>query len=206
MNKTQQEELFYGCQSTIFGDCCLVFTRQNILRLFFTDEREKTLQYFEQLTEKMNLKRYDEKAKELIDQIFIERKTFPLVLKGTAFQLSVWKALQTIPFGETTTYKVIAEAIGRPNAIRAVGNAVGANSIAFLIPCHRVIRSDGQLGGYRWGVERKQKMLEWEKINFKNKFIYSAIFSLNPDNYQCVCREKMARFGELVHFLPNQYL
>lgn len=163
LNKTQQEEIFYGCQSTIFGDCCLVFNRQNILRLFFTDDREKTLQYFEQLTEKMNLKRYDEKAKELIDQIFIERKTFPLALKGTTFQLSVWKALQAIPFGEKTTYKAIAEVIGHPDATRAVGNAVGANPVAFLIPCHQVIRSDGQLGGYRWGVERKQKMLEWEK-------------------------------------------
>jgi len=163
LKKDRQNKIFFGCASSLFGECCIIFNRQNILRLFFTDDREKTLQYFEQLAKERNLKRNDEKVKELIHQIFIERKIFPLEIKETVFQLSVWKTLQTIPFGETTTYKVIAEAIGRPNAIRAVGNAVGANPIAFLIPCHRVIRSNGQLGGYRWGIERKRKMLEWEK-------------------------------------------
>lgn len=163
LKKNRQNKIFFGCASSLFGECCIIFNPQNILRLFFTDNREKTLQYFEQVVKERNLKRNDEKVKELIHQIFIERKTFPLEIKGTAFQLSVWKSLQTIPFGETTTYKIIAETIGRPNSIRAVGNAVGTNPIAFLIPCHRVIRNNGQLGGYRWGTERKRKMLEWEK-------------------------------------------
>ena len=68
-----------------------------------------------------------------------------------------------IPDGRVITYRQLAASVGRPRAVRAVANAVGANPIAWLIPCHRVIRSDGGLGGYRWGVERKRKMLQWEQ-------------------------------------------
>ena len=71
--------------------------------------------------------------------------------------------MQEIPIGDTTTYAKIADTINRPKAVRAVGTAIGANPIAFLIPCHRVIRTDGGLGGYRWGLEIKKMMLEWEK-------------------------------------------
>lgn len=87
-----------------------------------------------------------------------------LNLKGTSFQLTVWQALQTIPYGQTATYQDIANKIGQPNAVRAVANAVGANPIAILIPCHRVIRSDGSLGGYKWGVENKKYLIELESL------------------------------------------
>ncbi len=85
-----------------------------------------------------------------------------LLLQGTNFQLKVWKALLEIAPGEVTSYGALARSIGAPSASRAVGAAVGANSIAFLIPCHRVIRGSGALGGYRWGTERKQAILAWE--------------------------------------------
>jgi AraC family transcriptional regulator of adaptative response/methylated-DNA-[protein]-cysteine methyltransferase len=87
----------------------------------------------------------------------------PLHLMGTDFQLSVWKALLTIPAGELATYKEIALKAGRPTAIRATGTAIGQNPIALLIPCHRVITSSGTLGGYRWGTEMKRKLIELEK-------------------------------------------
>ncbi|MBD3281451.1 methylated-DNA--[protein]-cysteine S-methyltransferase [Candidatus Uhrbacteria bacterium] len=84
--------------------------------------------------------------------------------KGTPFQLNVWRALQTISFGQTATYQDIANKIGQPKAVRAVANAIGANPIAIIIPCHRVIRSDRSLGGYKWGVELKKRLLKLESL------------------------------------------
>lgn len=86
----------------------------------------------------------------------------PLDVRGTAFQERVWQALQRIPSGETRTYRELAEEIGAPNASRAVGNACGQNRLAVLVPCHRVVHSDGSISGYRWGVERKRALLERE--------------------------------------------
>jgi O-6-methylguanine DNA methyltransferase len=91
------------------------------------------------------------------------RTPLPLYVRGTDFQLQVWKSLLEVPPGDVTTYGGLAEAVGRPGAARAVGGAVAANPVAYLIPCHRVVRASGELGGYRWGVERKRAMLEWEK-------------------------------------------
>jgi len=86
----------------------------------------------------------------------------PLDIRGTAFQQRVWKALQQIPVGSTASYADIAKSIGMPKAVRAVAQACRANSLAVAIPCHRVIRNDGALSGYRWGVERKQALLDRE--------------------------------------------
>jgi AraC family transcriptional regulator of adaptative response/methylated-DNA-[protein]-cysteine methyltransferase len=86
----------------------------------------------------------------------------PLDIRGTAFQQRVWKALQQIPAGSTASYADIAKSIGMPKAVRAVAQACGANSLAVAIPCHRVIRNDGELSGYRWGVERKRALLDRE--------------------------------------------
>ena len=86
----------------------------------------------------------------------------PLDVRGTAFQQRVWQALRTIPPGQTASYAEIAARIGAPAATRAVAQACGANALAVAIPCHRVVRSDGALSGYRWGVERKRALLERE--------------------------------------------
>ena len=86
----------------------------------------------------------------------------PVLLRGSAFQLKVWEALLKIPEGQLVSYDQIANDIGQPMASRAVGTAIGANPIGYLIPCHRVIKKTGLFGGYRWGVERKQAMLGWE--------------------------------------------
>ncbi|NJK88099.1 MAG: methylated-DNA--[protein]-cysteine S-methyltransferase [Myxococcales bacterium] len=86
----------------------------------------------------------------------------PIDVRGTAFQLRVWNFLKSIPPGAPVPYRHVAEAVGRPAAIRAAANACAANTIALVIPCHRVIRGDGGLGGYRWGLERKRALLERE--------------------------------------------
>ena len=86
----------------------------------------------------------------------------PLDIGGTDFQMAVWQALLQIAAGETRNYAEIAAAVGRPDAVRATGSANGANPVSVLIPCHRVIRSDGGLGGYAYGLERKRRLLAWE--------------------------------------------
>lgn len=88
----------------------------------------------------------------------------PLDLRGTAFQHRVWRFLQGIPLGTTRSYAEVAQAIGAPKATRAVGTACGANRVAVLVPCHRVLRGDGALGGYRWGLERKRALLAAEAL------------------------------------------
>jgi len=87
----------------------------------------------------------------------------PFHARATAFQQRVWQALSEIPRGETRTYAEIAEAIGAPKAVRAVGTACGANPLAVVVPCHRVVSADGKVTGYRWGVGRKKKLLELER-------------------------------------------
>ena len=92
-----------------------------------------------------------------------ENGPIPILLAGSDFQKTVWRELSAILPGEIRSYQHIASKMGRPKAVRAVASAIGANALGYLVPCHRVVRSDGGLGGYRWGVDLKQKMLEWER-------------------------------------------
>ncbi len=91
------------------------------------------------------------------------RPDVPLDIRGTAFQTRVWKLLLSVREGEVVSYTELARRLGEPKAVRAVASACGRNRIAVLIPCHRVLRSDGSLGGYRWGLDRKQQLLEKER-------------------------------------------
>jgi AraC family transcriptional regulator of adaptative response/methylated-DNA-[protein]-cysteine methyltransferase len=88
----------------------------------------------------------------------------PLDLRGTRFQRNVWRALREIPAGSTASYTDIANRIGLPAAVRGVARACAANALAVVIPCHRVVRRDGKLAGYRWGIERKRKLLQREAV------------------------------------------
>jgi AraC family transcriptional regulator of adaptative response/methylated-DNA-[protein]-cysteine methyltransferase len=87
----------------------------------------------------------------------------PLDIRATAFQRQVWEKLRAIPYGQTVSYGDVAKALGNPGAVRAVGRACATNPVALVIPCHRVVREDQSLGGYRWGLDRKRKLLEQEK-------------------------------------------
>ena len=105
-------------------------------------------------------------VREQIEEYFEDgRQSFDLPLKtvGTEFQRTTWAALQEIPYGETISYRELAQIVGKPNAFRAVGSANGRNPISLIIPCHRVIAADGTLGGYGWGLERKAWLLDFER-------------------------------------------
>lgn len=143
------------------GICLLEFTDQkniekqfsSLSKAFHTEIVEKEHHHFKQL------------EKELKEYFEGERQVFeiPLLTTGTEFQEKVWQFLREIPMGEIRTYKQQSEFLGNPKAIRAVGTANGINKIAILIPCHRVIGSNGELVGYAGGIWRKQKLLELEK-------------------------------------------
>ena len=115
----------------------------------------------------------DSQFREVVQQLrsyFAGKRTsfdLPLVLEGTEFQKKVWTALQKIPYGETTSYKELAEKVGKPTAVRAVGAANGANPIPIIIPCHRVIGNDGSLTGFGGGLPLKKKLLDLESRQLK---------------------------------------
>ena len=93
----------------------------------------------------------------------------PLDIRSTAFQRQVWEKLRAIPYGQTVSYGDVAKSLGKPGAVRAVGRACATNPVALVIPCHRVVREDQSLGGYRWGLDRKQRLLDLEKATSWNK-------------------------------------
>jgi len=146
-----------GKTPTPFGDVWLLWDDSGVRAMCFDDPTPGSAWGKAQ--------RLDQRATELLARLLSEPPRYieSLSLGGTAFQRRVWQALLEIPLGTVTSYRQLAEHIGRPTAVRAVANAVGANPVAWLIPCHRVIRSDGGLGGYRWGVERKRALLAWER-------------------------------------------
>ncbi|MEL7043360.1 MAG: methylated-DNA--[protein]-cysteine S-methyltransferase [Pseudomonadota bacterium] len=112
-----------------------------------------------------DIARDDAQAKIWADKVFANGGEIPLALYGTAFRRQVWRALLDIPAGETWTYRQVASAAGNPKAARAAGTAIGANTIAWLIPCHRALASDGRLHNYHWGTARKRAMLTYEKVH-----------------------------------------
>lgn len=159
-------EIKWGISDSPVGKFLLASSPIGIVHLSFlgTDEAESYEQLCREWPE-ASLIRSDRLIGELARQIFqTNPKEKPeLDLRGTPFQIRVWSALKEIPRGQTTTYQRLARSIGKPSAARAVGNAIGKNRIAYLIPCHRVIRQDGSLGGFRWGTTCKSKLLAWEK-------------------------------------------
>ncbi len=159
----------YGFHPTPFGECLIAITSRGICHLAFVAPvtRKEAMARLEhdwplaQLTPDQNSTRT------------VVAKAFPapgssaipslaLHVKGTNFQLKVWRALLDVPAGDVTTYGAIAAHVGDPKASRAVGTAVGSNPVSYLIPCHRVIRASGELGGYAWGIDRKRVMLAKE--------------------------------------------
>jgi AraC family transcriptional regulator of adaptative response/methylated-DNA-[protein]-cysteine methyltransferase len=166
-------EIVYGRHATPFGEALLAATPRGICALNFLDSGESGLTWDEARLAlhhewpAAELREDSAATASLAAAIFDpmpnpEQPSLRLLVKGTNFQVKVWAALLRVPPGAVCTYADLARAIDRPSAARAVGSAVGANAIAYLIPCHRVIRAGGLVRDYRWGATRKKAMLGWE--------------------------------------------
>jgi len=169
--KTQGKDLIirYGLYSTPFGECLLAVTPRGICRLAFVDPetRSRVLDELREAWKGSTLIEDQSSGQAIVEQIFGQDRGKPqtplkVVLKGTNFQIKVWEALLKIPEGTAVSYGSLARAVGRPKAHRAVGTAAGHNPIGYLIPCHRVLRANGDIGGYHWGTARKRAILARE--------------------------------------------
>lgn len=164
-------DIFFGLHATPYGQAFIAVTPRGICQLAFIDNQTQAqlVQNLIQTWPFANCVEDTKKTAVIVEQLFssepLNEKPISLWVKGTNFQINVWRALLSIPEGQLLSYTNIAQQIGNPKATRAVGTAIGANPVAFLIPCHRVIRQSGELGGYRWGLTRKQTMLVREATN-----------------------------------------
>ena len=158
----------YGVHATPLGTVLVAVTPRGICRMGFVDatSADELLARLAKEWPRSTLHHRPEATAYVVDALFARTKAEPCTLSlhvtGTNFQIAVWRALLTIPEGQLASYTHIAQALGMPKSSRAVGNAVGANPIALWIPCHRVIQQSGALGGYRWGLPKKQMVQAWE--------------------------------------------
>jgi AraC family transcriptional regulator of adaptative response/methylated-DNA-[protein]-cysteine methyltransferase len=164
---TGAEIRFAVCETSL-GPMIVAATEKGVCMIAFDDDPEVLVRELQDRFPKARLIGADTAFEAMVGKVvgFVEAPALgldlPLDVRGTAFQQRVWQALRRVPAGKTVTYADIARRIGKPEAVRAVANACGANNIAVAIPCHRVVRTNGELSGYRWGVERKQKLIARE--------------------------------------------
>lgn len=170
--------LRYGFHESPFGPCLVASSPRGICSLEFIGNTEGDVEFALE-----NLKGRWHEAEFVQDQtpgalalsrVFGERPSadapeLSIHLRGTDFQLQVWQALLSIPEGRLVTYGRLARMVGSPKAARAVGSALGDNPVALLIPCHRVLRSSGAIGGYRWGTDRKRALIAWEAARTRSR-------------------------------------
>jgi AraC family transcriptional regulator of adaptative response/methylated-DNA-[protein]-cysteine methyltransferase len=159
-----------GGAATPFGRCLVARNHRGICHLSFVDGAGEAASWARMQAEWPNaqFRRDDVMARRVVGEMFVghgvdaSHRRLRAFVRGTAFQVRVWRALLEVPPGRLTSYGRVAAALGQPKASRAVGTAVGDNPVAYLIPCHRVIRETGIVGEYRWGAVRKRAMLAWE--------------------------------------------
>ena len=158
----------YSLAESPFGNILVASTSKGICYMaFYEDEVNAFIdlqRHFPNATYYRKLDLIQQNALFIFQNDWSKLHQIKLHLKGTEFQLKVWEALLKIPMGSLSTYQAIAHKIEKPNAVRAVGTAIGSNPVAFLIPCHRVIQSSGTFGGYLWGSTRKTAIIGWEGV------------------------------------------
>ena len=155
----------YGFHLSPFGKYILATTsEQRICGLEFTEDEKEAVDSLRQHWNESKLEHNPRFTSPLADELFSQGPETPLKLlvKGTPFQLKVWEALLKIPFGELVSYQSVSRHVQNPQGLQATGAAIGKNPVAFLIPCHRVVRKTGEINGYRWGLDRKSAMIGWE--------------------------------------------
>jgi len=159
------ERIRYLITDCSLGRLLIAWTARGGYEVAFADSAEALVPRLTRHFPKATLEASGETewARPVIDSVeMAARADIPLDVRGTAFQERVWQQLRAIPVGETRTYAEIAEALGEPRAARAVARARASNKLAVVVPCHRVVRKDGTLSGYRWGIERKREILRRE--------------------------------------------
>ena len=165
-------QIHYSFAETPFGDIIIASTEKGICHLAFVNDHLQGIEQLKSAFPKASIQQktdiIQQDALRFFDGDWKDLRKVKLHLKGTPFQIKVWQSLLQIPQGDLTTYGGIASMIDLPKASRAVGTAIGSNPIAYLIPCHRVIRSTGITGEYHWGARRKEAMLGWEAAH-KNR-------------------------------------
>lgn len=158
-------DITYGFGFSIFGKTMIAMTERGICALEFYDSTyNDVLDRLIKTWEKANFIQDNKKAQELLNKIFINNEKIDLFVKGTNFQINVWKAILNVKNGEVSTYSDIATMLGKPKSVRAVATAIGANHIGILIPCHRIISKTASMSGYRWGIDRKKVILGYEEM------------------------------------------
>jgi AraC family transcriptional regulator, regulatory protein of adaptative response / methylated-DNA-[protein]-cysteine methyltransferase len=163
----------YGFHPTPFGECLIGTTSKGICYLVFAQgERQQSLEEMRKRWSLAELREDPENTAPLAEQVFHlledgQPGSIKVYLSGTNFQIKVWEALLRIPPGRLVSYNTIASLLGMPGGARAVGGAVGRNPVSYLVPCHRVIRSLGDFGGYAGGLSRKKALIGWEMAKFR---------------------------------------
>ena len=162
-------EINWGFFDSPFGQMLAIATKRGLCGIGFVGESSKTVIFDDFKSRWPNAVYIENKVilKSLIETLVIGKGTINIHLIGAPFQIKVWEALMNIPTGFVTTYSDIAKAIDNKAAVRAVGTAVGKNPISWLIPCHRVLRKNGELGGYHWGIDLKTALLARESARFE---------------------------------------
>jgi AraC family transcriptional regulator of adaptative response/methylated-DNA-[protein]-cysteine methyltransferase len=162
-------EINWGFFDSPFGQMLAMATKRGLCGIGFVGESSKTVIFDDFKSRWPNAVYIENKVilKSLIETLVIGKGTINIHLIGAPFQIKVWEALMNIPTGFVTTYSDIAKAIDNKAAVRAVGTAVGKNPISWLIPCHRVLRKNGELGGYHWGIDLKTALLARESAQFE---------------------------------------
>ena len=155
----------YGFHLSPFGKYILAATSdQRICGLEFTEDETKAVESLRQHWRESKLEHNPRFTFPLAKELFSQGPATPLnlLVKGTPYQLKVWETLLKIPFGELVSYQAVSRHVQNPQGLQATGGAIGKNPVAFLIPCHRVVRKTGEINGYRWGLDRKMAMIGWE--------------------------------------------
>lgn len=161
-------EIRFAVAECSLGSILVAQSDRGICAILLGDEPDELARDMQDRFPNANFKGGDKEFEKLVAKVisFVETPgiglDLPLDVRGTAFQQRVWQALRKVPAGKTVSYSELAERIGAPKAVRAVAGACAANKIAVAIPCHRVVRNDGDISGYRWGVERKRTLLKRE--------------------------------------------
>lgn len=170
-NNGENLTINYNFTKTLFGEALVASTPKGICYMGFADDPQIAFSELEKRFSKASLVQKTDDIQLNVLHIYASDWSkidkIKLHLKGSDFQLKVWESLLHIPMGSLKTYANIAQIIQKPKAARAVGTAIGSNPIAFLIPCHRVVQSSGELGGYMWGTTRKAAIIGWEAANVK---------------------------------------